>query len=240
MPASRSDHALFADTPASAVAIYAHPDDADVSCGGTLALWAAAGAAIEIVVCAAGDKGSNDSATDPDSLATQRAGEVEEAAAVLGAKGLRLLGRRDGEFCNDLDLRRELVAAIRSLKPEVVVCPDPIAVFFGELYYNHRDHREVGYAALDAAVSAAAPMYFPDAGEAHRVELVLMSGTLEPAVWVDVSSSIETKASAVECHRSQLGDRSEWFRSAVLERAEQTGSEVGVAYAESFRRLLLP
>jgi LmbE family N-acetylglucosaminyl deacetylase len=234
------DQALLAETPASAVAIYAHPDDADVSCGGTLALWSSAGATVDIVVCALGDKGSSDPATDPDELVARRAGEVQEAATILGATGLRLLGRADGEVTNDRDLRRDLVSVIRELRPEVVVCPDPLAVFFGELYYNHRDHREIGYAALDAVAAAAGPFYFPETGDQHRVEVVLMSGTLEPTVWVDVSSTIETKASAVACHRSQLGDRSEWFRSAVLERAEQTGAEVGVAFGESFRRLLLP
>jgi LmbE family N-acetylglucosaminyl deacetylase len=231
---------LLSETPSSAVAIYAHPDDADVSCGGTLALWSSAGATIDLVVCALGDKGSSDPGTDPDELVAVRAGEVQEAATILGASSLRLFGRADGEVANDQDLRRDLVAVIRELRPEVVVCPDPLAVFFGELYYNHRDHREVGYAALDAVAAAAGPLYFPESGGPHRVEVVLMSGTLEPTVWVDVSTTIEAKASAVACHRSQLGDRSEWFRSAVLERAEQTGAEAGVAYAESFRRLILP
>jgi LmbE family N-acetylglucosaminyl deacetylase len=230
---------LLAATPSRAIAIYAHPDDADVSCGGTLARWAAAGAVVQIVVCATGDKGASDPNVDPNELAKQRAAEMSESAAVLGARGVRQLKRPDGEVVNDDALRADLVAVIRELQPEVVVCPDPLAVFFGELYYNHRDHREVGFAALDAAASASAPLYYPGAGAAHRVDTVLMSGTLEPTVWVDVSASIEVKAAAVECHRSQLGDRSEWFRSAVLERAEQTGEEVGVAHAESFRRLVL-
>ncbi|HVM01281.1 MAG TPA: PIG-L family deacetylase, partial [Acidimicrobiales bacterium] len=47
------------DTPSSALAVYAHPDDPEVSCGGTLARWAAAGAEVHVVVCAAGDKGSS-------------------------------------------------------------------------------------------------------------------------------------------------------------------------------------
>lgn len=234
------DQGLLADTPPRAVAIYAHPDDADVSCGGTLARWAAAGGAIDIVVCATGDKGSSDPDADPTELAAQRAEEVQRSAAVIGARGVHQLGRADGELTNDDELRYDLVRLIREVRPDVVVCPDPLAVFFGELYYNHRDHREVGFAALDAAHAAAAPLYYPGAGAAHRTDTVLMSGTLEPTVWIDVSSSIEAKAAAVDCHRSQLGDRSEWFRSAVLERAEQTGHEAGVRYAESFRRLLLP
>ncbi|MHB1784049.1 MAG: PIG-L deacetylase family protein, partial [Acidimicrobiales bacterium] len=55
---------LVADAPTRALAIYAHPDDAEVSCGGTLARWSAAGCEVEVVVCTRGDKGSTDPAVD--------------------------------------------------------------------------------------------------------------------------------------------------------------------------------
>ncbi|MFP5378032.1 MAG: PIG-L deacetylase family protein, partial [Acidimicrobiia bacterium] len=70
------------DTPSSVLAVYAHPDDPEVSCGGTLARWAAAGAEVHVVVCAAGDKGSSDPAARPEELARRRAAEVEAANAV--------------------------------------------------------------------------------------------------------------------------------------------------------------
>jgi LmbE family N-acetylglucosaminyl deacetylase len=121
----------------------------------------------------------------------------------------------------------------------VLVCPDPLAVFFGDHYYNHRDHREVGFAALDAALEAAMPLYHPGAGAAHRVQAVYLSGTLEPSAWVDISSTVDLKADAVACHRSQLGETAEWLRTVVRERADEAGREAGVPYAESFRRLAL-
>ncbi len=145
--------ALLGETPATALAIYAHPDDPVISCGGTVARWAAAGSTIEVVICTAGDKGATDPGVDPDTLAAARAGEARHSLAVLAATGLHLLGHPDGEIENDLALRGELVEIIRDLRPEAIIAPDPLAVFFGEHHYNHRDHRVVGWAALDAAAA---------------------------------------------------------------------------------------
>lgn len=224
-----------------ALAVYAHPDDADVSSGGTLAAWAASGARVEVVVCAAGDKGAVDPDTDTGALAQRRAAEVERAIAVLGLAAVHLLGRPDGDVANDAALRGEIVRLIRAVRPEVVVCPDPTAVVFGASYVNHRDHREVGWATIDAAAHEAGnPLYFPGTGDAHRVGEIWLSGALEPDEWVDISDHIDAKAEALLCHESQLGEAGEWLRTAVLERAEAEGRHSGHRYAEGFRRLVLP
>ncbi|HXZ83173.1 MAG TPA: PIG-L family deacetylase [Acidimicrobiales bacterium] len=231
---------LLGEAPRRAVAIYAHPDDSDVSCGGTLARWADAGCAVDLIVCAAGDKGTRDAAMPAESLVAARAAEIEAAAAVLGLAGVHRLGRPDGEFENDVGLRGELVALLRELRPEVLVCPDPLAVFFGEHYYNHRDHRAVGFAALDAAAPAAAsPLYFPEAGSPHAVSFALLSGSLEPNVCVEVTATVGRKGDAVCCHMSQLGDAGESFRAVMEERAAEAGRAAGVDYAEAFRRIWL-
>jgi LmbE family N-acetylglucosaminyl deacetylase len=227
--------------PSRALAIYAHPDDADVSAGGTLATWAASGAHVEVVVCAAGDKGAVDPATDPSELAARRAAEVERAIAALGLARVHQLGWRDGSLANDDALRRELVRVIRAATPDTVVCPDPTAFVFGGTYVNHRDHREVGWAALDASAHEAANgLYFPDAGAPHRVREVWLSGTLEPDTWFDIEGALDRKASALACHESQLGDAGEWLRSAVEQRARDAGARSGHRYAEGFRRIVLP
>ena len=71
---------------------------------------------------------------------------------------------------------------IRDLRPEAIISPDPLVVFFGEHHYNHRDHRVVGWAALDAAAPAAAlPRYFIGTGKPHQVTAAYLSGSLEPA-----------------------------------------------------------
>ncbi len=230
---------LLQVVPGRAVAVYAHPDDPDVSCGGMLAHWTANGCEVEVVICAMGDKGTSDPDVEPAGLAAVRAEVAREAGRKLGVARLTFLGRADGEVENDAALRGELVAILRAGLPEAVVCPDPLAVFYGEHYYNHRDHRQVGFAALDAAGAAAMPLYYPDAGRAHRVRTAYLSGSLEPSVWVDISSTVDLKADAIACHRSQLGETTEWLRTAVLERAEEAGKQVAVPYAESFRRVLL-
>ena len=171
--------ALLEETPAVALAIYAHPDDPVISCGGTLARWAGAGSTVHVVICTAGDKGATDADVDPDALVASRTVEAERSVEVLAAKGLHLLGHLDGEIENDVALRRELVQIIRDVRPEVIITPDPLAVFFGEHHYNHRDHRVVGWAALDAAAPAAAsPLYFRGTGVAHQVVAAYLSGSL--------------------------------------------------------------
>ena len=78
--------------PGRALVVYAHPDDPEVSCGGTLARWAAAGCDVHLVVCNSGDKGSSDASVDPTELIAARAGEVAAAAAVMGLAAHVLLG----------------------------------------------------------------------------------------------------------------------------------------------------
>jgi LmbE family N-acetylglucosaminyl deacetylase len=229
---------LMADVPDRVLAIYAHPDDPEVSCGGSLAHWAARGAEVRLVVVNAGDKGSPDPTTDPAALADRRADEVHAAAAVLGLAGVDLIGVPDGEASNDVALRARLVGLVRAHRPDIVVGPDPTPVFFGDSYVNHRDHREVGWAVVDAvAPAAASPLYFPEAGAAHQVGSLLLSGTFEADAWVDVSDVIETKIRAVACHESRVGNEPDLVAELLRARTAEAGTQVGVAHAESFRRL---
>jgi LmbE family N-acetylglucosaminyl deacetylase len=231
---------LLDQVPARALAIYAHPDDPDVSCGGTLAVWSKAGCEVTVLLCTDGGKGSSDPTLDPRELIDRRVAEAADAAAVIGLTGQEHLNYPDGELVDDPEFRGALVEAVRRLRPEIVLCPDPTAIFFGQEYFNHRDHRVVGLAALDAVAPAAAlPHYFPEAGPAHQVSTVLLSGTLEPDVWVDISSTVELKGEAVGCHRSQFPDGVEWSSTAVRLGAEDAGRQAGVRYAEGFRRLRL-
>lgn len=229
---------LLTEVPARVLAVYAHPDDPEVSCGGTLAHWAAHGAEVRLVVVNAGDKGAHDPATDPSELTRRRAGEVEAAAGVLGLAGFELLGVPDGEATNDLVLRGRLVELVRRHRPDTVIGPDPTAVFFGDTYVNHRDHREVGWALVDAVAPAAgSPLYFPGTGPAHQVGALLLSGTFEADVWVDVSDAVETKIRAVACHESRMGGDPDLVADLLRQRSAETGAQAGVPHAESFRRV---
>jgi LmbE family N-acetylglucosaminyl deacetylase len=230
------------DLPARALAVYAHPDDPEISAGGTLAKWAEAGTEVWVLITTKGDKGTQDPDADLEALAALRIEETAKAAAMLGFVGTRHLDHPDGELFDDLALRESIVRVIREVRPDVVLCPDPTAVFFGDGYYNHRDHRVTGWAALDAVAPAAGnPHYFPEhlaEGLAvHHVGAVYLSGTLEPNCWIDISDTLERKIDALFCHASQLTETGEWFRQFLRDRAEEAGREAGVAYAEGFRRL---
>jgi LmbE family N-acetylglucosaminyl deacetylase len=230
---------LLHDEPVRALAVYAHPDDVEVSCGGTLARWTQAGATVHVVVCTRGDKGSVDAGADADVLAVTRQAETRAAAKVLGASGIDLLGYEDGAVENDVVLRQRLVEVVRRVEPEVVICPDPTAAFFGSTYVNHRDHRVVGWATVDAcAPAAASPLYYPASGPPHAIGMLLLSGTLEPDVWVDITGTVDIKAAALRCHHSQLAGREVAVEDWVRQRAATEGTKVGVEYAECFRRIL--
>jgi LmbE family N-acetylglucosaminyl deacetylase len=231
---------LLTEVPASVLAIYAHPDDPDVAAGGTLARWSDAGSTVHVCICAEGDKGSLDPGTDPSQLVGIRRQEVAAAGKALGVAEHHWLGYPDGELDDTGDLRSKLVALIRAVRPEAVMGPDPTAVFFGQHYVNHRDHRAVGWAVLDAVAPAAAfPHYFPEAGTAHRVGHLYLSGSLDPDAWVDISETIDAKAAAIACHTTQVGESGEWLRMAVRQRAEDAGRRAGVAFAEGFRLVQL-
>lgn len=237
---SVTGQSLVEAIPDRVLAVYAHPDDPEISCGGTLARWAAGGGDVHVLVCARGEKGYAAGESTPDEVAARRAQEMEESGRVLGLAGRRQLAIDDGELVNDSALRRELVVAIREVRPDVILCPDPTAVFFGDTYFNHADHRVVGWATLDAVSPASSnPRYFPTAGTAHRVSTVLLSGTLDPNIWVDVGATLQTKVDAVLCHASQFSDGDEWFRDVLVQRAADGGRIAGVDYAEGFRRLAL-
>ena len=222
--------------PASALAIYAHPDDADVAAGGLLAQWASEGGAVHLVVVCDGGKGAHAESTNSSSLRATRRAELQLAADLMGVATVTTLDRPDGGVTNDEELRSALVGLIRQHRPNVVIAPDPTATFFGGVYVNHRDHRETGWAALDAVAPAAAmPLYFPEQGPAHQVDHLVLSGTHEPDVVADVTSTIDVKVKAVLAHASQLAGDADAIRQVVYERAEQAGRPVGVAFGEAFR-----
>jgi LmbE family N-acetylglucosaminyl deacetylase len=230
---------LHEGVPVAALAVFAHPDDTESACGGSLARWAAGGAVVTVCVCCRGDKGSSDPGTKPAALVKTRRKEAAGAAAELQVAELVELGHPDGEL-DPAALRKEIVSLIRRVKPELVVCPDPTAVLFAQHYVNHRDHREVGWAVLDAAAhEAGLPAYWPDQGPPHQPTELWLAGTLQPDVWVDISATVAAKSAALACHTSQLDDSGEWLTKVVEQRAAADGRAAGVPAAEGFRRLIL-
>ena len=190
-------------------------------------------------------QGHSDPDADLDALAALRVEETAKAVALLGVAGHFHLDYPDGELVDDAALRGAIVRTVRELRPEVVLCPDPTAVFFGDSYFNHHDHRVTGWATLDAIAPAAGePALLPGAPPRRgrrctRSRAVYLSGTLEPNTWVDIGATLERKIDALFCHASQLGRDRRLVPRVPAERAEAGRQPAGVRYAETFRRLTL-
>ncbi|MDA8026560.1 MAG: PIG-L family deacetylase [Actinomycetota bacterium] len=232
---------LIRETPKRLLAIFAHPDDADIGVGGTLSLFSKAGTLIRLIVACNGDKGTLSESASSVELVAWRKGEVEEASRILGVSEHHMVGIDDGEVENSPALRRMIVGEVRSFKPDVVVTHDPSALFFGTTYFNHRDHRELGMAVLDSVFPAAgSPLYFPDAGSPHQVSYVMMSGTLEANVAIDITSTIDAKRESVRSHQSQVKGDEEYILENLVIGARQVGRRANVTYAEAFRIMANP
>ena len=144
------------------MAVYAHPDDADVAAGGVLAQWARDGCEVRLVVVCDGAKGSHVPLRDARSLRNARRQELQRAADLLGATSVTCLDQPDGGVVNSEALRETLVGLVRKYRPEVVLGPDPTATFFGGVYVNHRDiARRVGPSWTPSPRRRRCPCTFP-------------------------------------------------------------------------------
>ncbi len=188
-------------TPARALAISAHPDDAELQAGATLARWAAQGCEVSILVCTDGSKGSWDPAQDRATLAAVRQEEQRAALGALGGDGTCVfLDQVDGELESGLPQRSMVAAAIRRLRPEVVLGHDP-----WKRYRIHPDHRHAGYLACEGIVAARDPLYFPELGlEPWRPSALLLWEADEPDHDEPVDGpALAAKVVALQAHHSQ-------------------------------------
>jgi LmbE family N-acetylglucosaminyl deacetylase len=224
--------------PSSAMVIVAHPDDAEFTMAGTVALWTRAGCRLTYVVCTDGNAGSHEPEMTREKLAEIRRGEQRAACAILGVEDVVFLGYDDGQLQPNLQLRRDLVRVIRQHKPEVILTSDPTRLFGSDTYINHPDHRAAGQAAVDAVAPASAmPLLWPEVGTPHRVKQVYIYGNDQANRWVDISDTIGHKIEALKEHTSQLGD---WDPTERIKQwSAEVGKDKGMAHAESFRVITL-
>lgn len=235
--------AVDLQTPASALAIGAHPDDIEFGAGGTLAKWAAAGCRVVMLIVTDGSKGAWDTEQNQDELVATRGDELRAAAEVLGARETVQLGYIDGELEYSMELRGRICEQIRIHTPEVVLSHDP-----WQRYQLHPDHRVTGFGATDGVVAARDHLFFKDQNLApHRPKAILLWSADEANHWEDIVATIDTKVRALLCHTSQGattmgGDVTEEsnahaFGARISEWASQTGVEAGLKRAEAFRRI---
>jgi LmbE family N-acetylglucosaminyl deacetylase len=229
-------------SPLRILGIFAHPDDAEFTVAGSVALWASQGAQITYLIVTNGGAGSNDPNQSPDELVRIRQAEQTAACAVLGVQEVLFLDYLDGVLEPTLDLRRALTRVIRRLKPDRVLCGDPSVLFYGDGYINHPDHRAAAEAALYAVFPSAPtrpifPELLAEGLEPHQVKEVYMtSDSARVNTYVDISSTMERKIEALRCHKSQVdpGD-GQWLRGWAAE----DGKAAGMSYAEAFRVMKL-
>jgi LmbE family N-acetylglucosaminyl deacetylase len=224
------------------LAVFAHPDDAEICAGGVLAKWAAAGREVHLTILTNGDRGSQDPGLDRAELAATRLRETEEAAAVLGLASVRVGSVPDSELLNTDPGREGVVRRIREVRAETVIACDPTAVFFENRYYNHSDHRTAGFVALDASYPGSGnPHFFPEhLGEGLAVQDVydIWLGWSNEANHVeDITGHFATKVAALGEHESQLLEGIAFFEEMLGKYSVESGKRIGVEHAEEFRVL---
>jgi LmbE family N-acetylglucosaminyl deacetylase len=221
---------------ANALVIFAHPDDAEFMCGGTVAAWANEGTDVHYCVVTDGSAGNNDPGETRDSIRPVREAEQRAAAEVLGVKSLTFLGFVDGELEVNLETRKAVTRVVRRIRPEVIVAPDPSRLWFANRYINHWDHKQAGMLALCSVMpdSPSRPQFSEllDEGlEPFEIPNLWLSSD-DADTYVDITKTLETKIASLLAHVSQgVADSMDWVR----ERAKQEGEKGGFDYAEGFK-----
>ncbi|HVF07247.1 MAG TPA: PIG-L deacetylase family protein [Actinomycetota bacterium] len=220
----------------SAMVLVAHPDDAEFMCGGTVAAWTREGCEVHYVICTDGSAGSNEPGASRDQVAPIREREQRAAAEVLGVASVTFLGELDGLLEVTPATRKKVTRAVRRLRPEVLVAPDPARLWSGQGYINHWDHKQAGVLALTAVMPDAPTRVMFQELEREGIEPYeipnLWLSSNEPDTYVDITKSIDIKIQALAQHVSEEGEAAApWVR----ERARQVGEEAGVKYAEAFK-----
>lgn len=218
------------------LAFGAHPDDVEISAGGTLALQQSLGYKCGIVDLTRGD------------LGTRGTPEIRDQEAQNAAKELKVavrenLGFRDGFFRNDEEHQLKLISIIRKYRPEIILANAPVD--------RHPDHGKGGELVKTASFLAGLHKVQTELEgkqqEAYRPRLVLhyiQFQNLVPAIILDIGNFIEAKMAAIKAYRSQFYDPTSSepetvisgknFLDSIEYRARDMGRLIGADYAEGF------
>ena len=182
--------------PVDLLAIFAHPDDAELLCGGTLARTAEQGHGVGILDLTRGESGSAGSAS-------LRAQEATRAAQILGVAVRRTVGLPDAALENTPEARLRVASQLRELRPRTVILHWPGG--------RHPDHRAASELARDACFVAGLSRAAIE-GEPHRPAKILYAlsfqeAPVEPRFVVDISDQLERKLEAVAAFESQFAGK---------------------------------
>ena len=220
--------------------IYAHPDDADVDAGGTLARFVREGSRVVVAVVTDGDAGGSDQDLHQQ-MGELRRDEQRRACEQLGVTELVFFdGYPDGMVTPSHGLVRDIVALIRRVKPNLILTLSP-EYNWSSIYANHPDHRAVGAAVTDAVYPAARnPFAFPElleeGLEPHVVEEVWFQGGPSTNHVVELDQAdIDAKVRAVREHVTQFADLDR-MESWIRQGTRDAGYPHGYAGGEEFFR----
>lgn len=189
------------------IAFGAHPDDCDGKFGGTAAKFAKAGAAVKFVSLTNGDAGHQEMGGA--ALARRRYAETQESARRLGIAEYEVMNNHDGELMPTLEVRRQVIRAIRQWNADIVLAP--------RSNDYHPDHRYTGVLVQDAAYMVVVPNIVPEAPALRKnpVFLYYEDGFQKPApfrpdVAVAIDDVWDVKVDALDAQVSQMYEWLPW------------------------------
>lgn len=215
---------------ADILAIAAHRDDVEQTCGGTLLRCSARGLRTAILDLTQGESGTRGTADD-------RAREAAEAARILGVGWREALDLPDGAIANTLENRIKIVRVLRELRPRVVILP-----YWQARHPDHAIVASLGYEACFlsglAKIDTGAPPHRP-----FKIVYASLYADVRPSFVVDITPFIEQRLASLMAYRSQYANQAaggglfvpeEEIRERTLAEARHYGLLAGVLYGEPF------
>ncbi|MEX2605160.1 MAG: PIG-L family deacetylase [Gracilimonas sp.] len=194
------------------IAIFAHPDDADLKMGGTAALFANMGHAVKFVSLTSGDAGHYSEGGG--ALAKRRRDEAAESGRRLGIDEYKVLDNHDGELMPDLHVRMQVIREIRDWNADVVIGLRPNDY--------HPDHRNAGRLVMDASYMVIVPNVAPDTPPLDKNPLFLYmeDGFQKPNpfshdIVVGIDEVLNTKIEGLDAHKSQMYEWLPWISGDI-------------------------
>ena len=219
-----------------AIAVVAHPDDLEYGAASAIARWTSQGKDIRYVLATRGEAGIDSMA--PDVAGPLRTEEQIASAAAVGVSTVEFLDHPDGLVVNNLELRRDLAAAIRRHQPDVIISANYRERWSETGPWNHVDHRELGRALPDAARDAANRWLFTDVGEPWSgVRWIAYNASTQPTHAVDVTDHLDAGIASLRCHQTYIDalgdddfDVDDFLRGAATANGPRLGVELAVAF----------
>jgi LmbE family N-acetylglucosaminyl deacetylase len=190
-----------------ALAVVAHPDDLEYGCAAAIAGWTDGGREVAYLLATRGEAGID--TMDPATCAPLREQEQRASAAVVGVSTVEFLDHKDGVIEYGTGLRRDIAAAVRRHRPELVITLNHRDTWGGTAW-NTPDHRAVGRATLDAAADAGNRWIFPELISRQGLEpwngvrWVAVAGSTTPTHAVDATAGLERSVQSLLEHRTYI------------------------------------